>query len=367
MNIALKITADRQKVKSNSTLQKRFDALWKKLQRKKRQNNKFKADIDALTSIYRDELLPAEVGMVDYLYPLVERLIDFSQRKSLSNRHRDGLDHWILETISVISQFDSIKARTLSDRYFQAMEEMFGAPPEHDELEKPSIEQMFADMQNTNSGKDHPPEEEQLDMFGGWDELENAEMDADAMSDDEPQLQLEPEEAKLLPFNGDKLMRTLFRRAANKLHPDKESNLDRKAEKQHLMTKLLEARKNEDVMTMLILYVEHIEGGNLALAEQEMKNICDLLEENASRLDNEQEKYLSDNPQYQIVYDTLYAPTKVGQRKKLTTSLARVTQINIETSKTTKALRNLAVLRSTLNHREEMIWSKLWDIDQEWF
>ena len=52
----------------------------------------------------------------------------------------------------------------------------------------------------------------------------------------------------------------LFRITANKLHPDRELDPALRKVKQGLMSDLLTARKKSDVMTILALYQEHVDG-----------------------------------------------------------------------------------------------------------
>jgi hypothetical protein len=367
MKLVLNMTPDNGAGKTNHALQKRFDKLWKQLQSKKQRNEKFKKDIEALATVYHTQLRPVEMEMVDPLSRLVERLIDFSLRKSLSNRHRDGLAYWVVESINIISRFDSKKASELSESYYQAMVAMFGLPlAEEDDL--PSPDQLFGENFGGNdpNEKSFKNENEQNDLF---DNVEGTEgFDEARWNDESSWSHLEPDSKPAMgsSFNAKKWMGGLFRRLANKLHPDKETDPTRKAEKQQLMVELLEARKNEDVMTMLTLYSEQVEGGDLALAEQDMKDVCELLKANASRLDNERDDFLFDNPQNQIVYELLYSSTKSGREKKLATSIRNIKEINDKTHETTSALRNLTILRGVLNQREEMMWSQMWGEDHQW-
>lgn len=138
-------------------------------------------------------------------------------------------------------------------------------------------------------------ENRQNELFDDWEDIEEFD-EAKSNESSGPHPELDSNSDAESSFNKNKWVRGLFRRLANKLHPDKETDPARKVEKQQLMIKLLEARKNEDVMSMLILYSEQVKGVDLMVAEQDMKEVCELLKGHASRLDHERDDFLYDNP-----------------------------------------------------------------------
>jgi hypothetical protein len=69
---------------------------------------------------------------------------------------------------------------------------------------------------------------------------------------------------------GDAVFKRLFRQTAAALHPDKESDLARQTEKHELMSRLLQARKERDLITLLRLHEAHAEAdSNLSGADEE--------------------------------------------------------------------------------------------------
>ena len=102
----------------------------------------------------------------------------------------------------------------------------------------------------------------------------------------------------------------LFRRAANVLHPDKEQDETRRAEKQALMGTLLKAREDQDVLTVFRLHREH-SGGAPDLDLRDEKELLDALEHQVERLEVEQDEIIQQSPAHEAAYNDFY-----GQPKK---------------------------------------------------
>ena len=85
-------------------------------------------------------------------------------------------------------------------------------------------------------------------------------------------------------------LRKMFRSTAAILHPDRESDPALQLEKQNLMTQLLQARKNRDVMALLSLYQEHVTDGT-ALNPEEEEQLISSLKDQVEQLKMELEHY----------------------------------------------------------------------------
>jgi len=107
--------------------------------------------------------------------------------------------------------------------------------------------------------------------------------------------------AKLPPCNDSLqdvwlLKYNLFRRAAQALHPDREPDPERRQVKQERMRELLMARKHGDIMVMLTIYGDNVNGRDIVLAEREMTEICDALEHQLDALELEKQAYIYSRP-----------------------------------------------------------------------
>lgn len=363
MNIVIGQTTSVNRPRTHAS-QARFDKLWQDLKKKQKKNAKFEADIEALIKMYQQQLLPVERELKEPAAQLAERLIELSQRKSLSNWHREELAAWIMETIMIVDSFDKARADQITEQYKQALAKFIGVPLEELEAEALFEPAEFEDMMREFCDEqpfegDEPP---QPDMFGFTHEEAAEEEPADPFGGFYQETDPSPAPARDEQLINGKWIRNLFRRAAQALHPDKETDPEMREHKHQLMSQLLEARDQEDVMTMLTLYSEHVEGGDLAVAEQEAAALCELLENQIQRLAEEQKAYLYEHPYRQMAYDHLYSRTKKGRAGKLKERVAEVRDHIEATQDILVYLRNLNCLKTVLKQRNDERYAMLPEI-----
>jgi hypothetical protein len=145
----------------------------------------------------------------------------------------------------------------------------------------------------------------------------------------------------------------LFRRAAQALHPDREPDPERRQVKQERMAQLLRARKHGDIMTMLTIYSESVSGADIVLAEQEMIEICDVLEDQVEALELEKFEYVYSNPARHLVFDLFYHGTKNGRKRRLQEWERDLKHETADLRGLITFLRNLTCLKSVLEDRRD--------------
>ncbi len=140
------------------------------------------------------------------------------------------------------------------------------------------------------------------------------------------------------------VFRRLFRSAAAQLHPDREHDPDIREKKHTLMTRLLNARKQGDVMTIVQMYQEHV-GEDAALSKTDEKQLIKALKRQVDELGCEQEEYSFESPVHQLAYERFYfhSPRKTDQafkqhiqKMKKAASDARSLALNIKSLKALK-------------------------------
>ena len=344
MNITLSAHANNKET-AQSADQTRFNKLWQQVKKKQARNEKLKQELDVLLVTYTQKVMPVELGLEEPLIMLAHRLIDFARRKSLTNLQRAELQDWISETLHEISQFNVSEAEAISVTYNQviadyyeiSIEELTGSGTEDDMAMREAFESMASDDESVL-------DEEQE---GGLDFD-----DDDALFDDEegePTVNSDRNEQAI----SEKWIRNLFRRTAGALHPDKEQDPKQQLKKQQLMTQLLDARDQQDIMTMMTLYNEHVEDGELSLEPEEIDTLCDLLEKQKSMLDMDREALIDESPMHYAVHDKLYGASQVVRDRKLKEHIQGV-HTNIKRKfKLVEYLRNLTNLKVVLEERYE--------------
>ncbi|MBV1919706.1 MAG: hypothetical protein KUG73_03430 [Pseudomonadales bacterium] len=171
----------------------------------------------------------------------------------------------------VLADFLEVDVEDIEEEMSEHGDPLDGAMDEFDDLER-----AFHDAMNS----DNPESGFQDDMFGsgmGEDMGEDSDKSYDDFftGADPSEHSLEPPKEKNI-FS-DKWLRTIFRRTANALHPDKERNAALRKEKEGLMAQLLTARDDKDVYSLINLYMQHVDSDDLLIAEDTMGKLCEQL------------------------------------------------------------------------------------------
>lgn len=382
----MELILDKQKAKGKRAhrLQQRFDQLRDKFQKERRRSERFRQDIDDLVEMYQRRSMESDRSMLDQLVDLSNRLVDFAGRKSLADWHRDELALWLSELINHrISMVDPDAGDRLRQQYTATITRMMGI----------SIEELSALHATDAESEAHPFEadedpgrqtdskdtQRQADIFGfSDDDLEEA--------DDTDDIDFDAEFAEAFEAFGmgwdddedksDNRQRLLdgrwakdmFRRAAQALHPDREQDPERRKIKQKCMQDLLRARKEDDILSILTIYSEHVSGADIVLAEHEMTEICDELECQLEEIEFEKDAYIYTDPLRQMVFESFYHGTRKGRTRRLKAWEEGLREEASQLKELVPFLRNLTCLKEVLgdrrDERESMLFAMMIDNDE---
>ena len=367
MKIVLNPTTTRKN--SKHKLQARFDKLRQQLLKQQNLNRKFQEELDELVSVYQTQLFQMDRELLAPLTLLAAKLIDFYNRKSLAQWQREELGEWIMETIGRIDRVEPDTAKKLHSRVRQAVANQMGmTEAELDEEARryaAAAKAAYETFENTESREDaNDPQE---DMFGFDDVCASGSAEEDFFNGDDPfghkfedkseansKANSEDTETRRQRLMDGSWVRNLFRRAAQALHPDREPDPERRQAKERAMQQLLEARKQGDIMTLLQLYGECISGDDLLLAEQEMSNACELLQEQLHGLRAEKAAFIYQHPLRTQVHDLLYSGSQKAREKRLQRWKQDLKAEAEHTFTLIEELRNLTVLKAVLEERREL-------------
>lgn len=353
MQITLKPSTSRRR--AQHTLQARFDKLRQQLARQENRNRKLASELDALVDRYQSQMREADGRHLDPLIRLAERLIVFFSRKSLANWQREELGDWINETLQRISRVDSETAERLHGdfrrtvaAYLELSEaEMDAQAKAFAESVEAAIEEMFtagkADGDDVWQTDDPQP-----DLFEGL---------GFEFFDDEEEQSGDPgntdTKAQTQRLVDGSWTRSLFRRAAQALHPDREPDPSQRQRKEELMQQLLAAREQGDILTLLQLFGEGTDTDELALAETEMAQACELMETRLEEQREAQDKIIHDHPLRLLVYELFYSPTRKTREQRFTAWQGELHTEAAAMARLPGELRNLSVLKVFLEQRRE--------------
>lgn len=360
MNIVISKTSPNTQ---QSVLQQRFDKLVREIKNKQNRNEKLKRDLVELYQTYQRDVLPVEKLLMKPYSELAERLIDFFGRKSLTKWQREELGQWIMECIEKVDSMDSEASESLFQLYRQRIADFLEVDLEEMEKQSQQFEASLEDIFESNDDgftkSDSPDPSKQKgyqeDLFGfddveSDDDVESQKIFEDLFEDffEEANIRKNQKNNKVLD---DKWIKSLFRRAANALHPDKESEPAKKLEKEVLMSKLLVARDKGDVFSLINIYMQYVDSDDMQISEETMSDLCDQLRHQKNHLEEEKFEIINENPVYALIYDNFFSTSKKTQKKKIETHLKQVNVSISNLNDLTENMRNLKILKSYLEIR----------------
>lgn len=337
--------------KPKSKIQKKFDRLWQSVEKKKARNDKLKQDMDGLVSEYNQTVLPKEKEYIEPLCALLNKLTIFYSRKSLAQWQRDELSEWFSEVICQLSQYSPEKAQHHAEKF----QSVFCQHHEISEQALKDSEDLYQEELDADSADQN--QDDMFDTDGEFNQAENPDFNFNPFNEEALDQPAPKREAQLI--NG-KWIRKLFRRTAQALHPDKEQNPEKREHKQNLMSELLRARDNKDVMTMMMLYNQHVDGGELALVEDEMHSLCQMLEQQQRQLDVTRTDIIYQSPLHASIHENLYAASPKTRNKKLKEYLENVQDDIDYQFEVVEYLGNLSQLKKVLEKRANQFNPMAW-------
>ena len=368
MNITL-INKPTTATPNKSKIQQKFDRLWAQVKKKQKRNDKLTLEMDELVQVYNQTILPKEKEYEGPMCALIEKLITFYGRKSLAVWQRDQLERWFTELVSQLDQYNPEKAEYYASQFDQAFAEYKGITlqelKDNEANLEAEIDAIMAEMKHSDAQKNSSNSESPQEDIFGFDDKPSAEHDSSFEDFDfepfsEGAFQQSKPDTRAGQLINEKWIRNLFRRTARALHPDKEQDPIKREHKQALMSELLSARDNQDVMGMMLLYNEHVDNNDLALGDDEMLSLCSMLEQQQYQLDDDRLDIINQSALHASLHETLHAANKKTRDKKLNQHLENVQDGIDQQFEMVDYLRNLTRLKEALESRsgrfEAMGW-----------
>lgn len=336
--------------------QSAFQKLWDKAERLKKQNLRFRDDLEALVQRVQITIQPAERDAASADKVLLHKLLNLGQRKSLAQWQRGELGIWIHELIDEMYSYGLVDAALLDD---MARYDAFnmGITLEDEEQGAPA-DQLRDIIQREQDAHDARMEELERESEAQEKEVnKNDEFDFffDEQSAFEEEFYAHSEAGghesltSHAPAITKDVLQRLFRSAAAKLHPDREPDPKQRKIKQGLMGDLLKARKSGDVMTILALHQEHVGGESFSKTDEQY--LLSALEMQIVELNSERDRIAFQSPIHEMVYAQFYHPTKKKVEQAIADHLKQVSQDKIDIEKMVQEIRSLKALKPWLEKR----------------
>lgn len=356
-SMSLKINkTGRKPFRKAARITDRFQQLRDDIAKLKQNNQLLQDTLQQLIHEYERHILPIEKDHATPLTVLIHKLLDFTNRKTLAQWQRAELMDWIMELISELRLIDPATADTFSAQYDRRLAALYGyTDTEYDEM---LAQQDEADKHTRNRfengyGDDRPNENEPEDFRVG-DEMGDETLSDEEFFTDDPFSKTNRERERptgKLARDYDAWLKSLFRRTAQALHPDREQDEARREEKHRLMSALLEARDNQDIVAMLDLYSAHVTQEEAAIEHRLLPLIIEELEWQKAELSLQKQIIIDQSPFHQFLYRQFYAKREKTRQRKMDEYKARVER-DIEARMTVvKQISSVKVLKELLELR----------------
>jgi len=334
--------------KNRQEPESRFQRLWSEAEALASDNQKLEKELDSLVRRVSSEILSAERLMGETIRDLVYRQIDFASKKSLLKWQRAELNDWLEQNLSelmVMGLLDEPLQNKMA--VLRAAELGFELDPDSDLSEAEQLGKFLGfddDVDPDDSGMhtgnaqgdfleeddddldntmkvyfdDDSAEEEALEEllrklraeFEGDDDEWEYDNDSPSASSSENPIT-------------DEVLKRLFQQTAAVLHPDKEPDEQRRREKHDLMSQLLKARKERDLITIVKLHEEHSTAASSFSTEDEQaleSVLIEYLNQQQERMDD----IIHQSPMHRMAYSEFYSQKPATVSRKIKAHLKKI-------------------------------------------
>ncbi|WP_037330318.1 J domain-containing protein [Salinivibrio socompensis] len=297
--------------------QKKLRQLWADVEKKQQRNQRYQAKLDKFYQEFKQQIEPLEQEVCFATEAWIRHLIAFVPRKSIKGKQRESLYEWIEEELEIIESnpFNPVNTRDLRETFTALLVERSESEAQgvtfsqedlnqvRDELSqilgepvKISDEELgvlvtspeklqefvfsFLDEKARESADDEA-EDATFYFDDFFEQSQQAGEDDDHVSDDQPG-------GAAILFD-DKRMAKLYRQLAKLLHPDRERDPAKQAEKQGLMQQLSQAKKDKDPLALLLLAQRFLPDHELALDNDMLRHLEVSLKAKVTQLSQEYE------------------------------------------------------------------------------
>jgi hypothetical protein len=313
----------------------RFQLLWNKIEKCEQRNAKAEIKVDKLYDDYNSVLFPHEKRYGESHCALVAHLLSFVPSGDLRKRDRLHLleylsDHmdkmYAASHIYDLSVVESIRKGI--DKYYEkyfSKERQQAIDSEYDEMK---------DMLSMALGEevDLPDEALKEAIVSGdfakvsslLEEAKRSYMENNKQEDEDwddfefNYYHREDDESSKVKeiFKGSQLNK-MYKKIANIIHPDKEQDDDKKAQKHKQMQLLIEAKRNSDVFTLIKMYQEFVPDGEYFLDDDAMEHVEHLLQMQVQKLNQAHREIFSGQGHKSYVWKSYSSTSRKRSLQKM--------------------------------------------------
>ena len=359
----------KKKATEESNIKRKFHHCWQQIARLEKKLAAEQEERQVLVARFEREVRPLEETYFESSYRKAEQLLGFYQKKSLNKWQREELHDWLEEELTFLFSHPfrtSLDPAPLFQRFHEhAMslhsDEELGTEDNLDQARQMlwnifgsdldlSDEQLIASMRD-------PEILEQLTQE--YQARQQAEALADSEDDDVDFSIFDDPIAELfgsspntdISLSG---MKSLYKKLALALHPDREQDEAKKADKSRQMTQLLTAWQEKDIYTLLKLADQHLDDKQSPLNELNLLQLLPLLWLKRRELQNQLDGLTESNDVGCIIYHNFKGSTKRATDQNFATHIAELKNSLRLDAKMLKEITTLKAFHPLLVARREM-------------
>ena len=362
--------SQKKKATAESDIKRKFHHCWQQIARLEKKLAAQQEERQMLVARFEQEVRPLEEAQFESSYRKAEQLLGFYQKKSLNNWQREELHDWLENEFNFLLShpfrtgldpellYQRFHEQTMSrhsdeelgsEENLEQAREMLGSMFGPD-LEL-SDEQIIAGMRDPEIFqtliKEHLARQQEEEL------AENEDDDEDFSFFDDP---VDDPIKELLNPNTDislSGMKSLYKKLALALHPDREQDVEKKGIRAQQMSQLLTAWEQKDIYTLLNLADQHLDDQQSPLTDQNLLQLLPLLWLKRRELQNQLDGIM-DNDIGSIIYRKFKGRTKRAIEQNFATHIAELKESLRLDAKMLKEVTTLKALKPCLVARWEM-------------
>ncbi|MDV7104588.1 J domain-containing protein [Vibrio sp. TH_r3] len=305
---------------SSSPKQKnKLNQLWEDVEKKQRRIERYQAKLDDFYHEFKASTEKQEHAVCRATEKWIHCLISFIPRKTIKGSQREALYDWIQEELTILESnpFNPVDSRVLREAFNQALLAQPSNQADIDMITEDQIEAFREEISMMLGYELDVSDDELMAMFKDPQkfhdylqsvmdekmEKEHVEEDdtdwggEDFFSQTDDQAHIEPSHHQVSDvLYSDKQITKLYRQLAKQLHPDKETDEEKKSAKSALMQQLSQAKKDKDVVALFMLAQQHLPEHEMVIDDGMLERLKVTLTEKIEQLniDYQDLKYSGD-------------------------------------------------------------------------
>ena len=326
---------------SSSPKQKnKLNQLWEDVEKKQRRIDRYQTKLDDFYHEFKASTEKQERAVCRATEKWIHRLISFIPRKTIRGSQREALYDWIQEELTILESnpFNPVDSIALREAFNQALlaqpsnqtdadvmtedqieafrEEMFMMLGYELEISDDELMAMVKDPQKFHDYLQSVMAEQRQEEHTAEDDIEWGSEDGCSQSDDENHFEPSYHQASDTLYS-DKQITKLYRQLAKQLHPDKETNEEKKSEKSALMQQLSQAKKDKDVVALFMLAQQHLPDHEMVMDEDMLERLKMTLTEKIEQLNLDYQDLKHGGDIKNIIWQRFGGGNKASRQKGL--------------------------------------------------